>query len=202
MSRIGPDNVWFLRYEAPQTELFVISDYFLPFYPPNDLENKNFEKMKDMLVDIILQMYTINENNMYVSWDMEHGRHIFFLIFDHLLPFYPPNNPENQNFEKMKKMPVDIIILHMKKMPGNIIISHKCTINDNYMMYDSWDIKRDRQNVLSFWAIFCPFTSLKAQKIKIQKNEKKNLAISSFYRSVPKIMIICYTILRYGTWQV
>ena len=62
---------------------------------------------------------------------------IFFLIFDHLLPFYPPNNPENQNFEKMKKMPVDIIILHMKKMPGNIIISHKCTINDNYMMYDS-----------------------------------------------------------------
>ena len=98
---------------------------------------------------------------------------IFFLIFDHLLPFYPPNNPENQNFEKMKKMPVDIIILHMKKMPGNIIISHKCTINDNYMMYDSWDTKCDRQNVLSFWAIFCPFTSLKAQKIKIQKNEKK-----------------------------
>ena len=49
----------------------------------------------------------------------------FFLILDHFLPFYTPspnhppppppprqsNNPENQNFEKMKKTG-DIIILH------------------------------------------------------------------------------------------
>ena len=33
----------------------------------------------------------------------------------------PSNNPENQNFEKMKKMPVDIIISHM------------CTINENHI---------------------------------------------------------------------
>ena len=26
-----------------------------------------------------------------------------FVILDYFLPFYPPNNPENQNFEKMKK---------------------------------------------------------------------------------------------------
>ena len=39
--------------------------------------------------------------------------------------FYPPNNPENQNFEKMKKILGDIIILHM------------CTINENHVMYDS-----------------------------------------------------------------
>ena len=46
------------------------------------------------------------------------------IIFCHLGPFFallPPNNPENQNFEKMKKTPGDIIILHM------------CTVNDNYM---------------------------------------------------------------------
>ena len=48
-----------------------------------------------------------------------------FSHLDHFLPFYPPSNPENKNFEKMKKA------------PGDIIISHKCTINDNYMMYDS-----------------------------------------------------------------
>ena len=36
-----------------------------------------------------------------------------------------PNNLENQNFEKMKKMPGDMIILQM------------CTINENYMMYSS-----------------------------------------------------------------
>ena len=49
-------------------------------------------------------------------------------IFCHFGLFFallPPNNPKNQNFEKMKKTPGDIIILHM------------CTVNDNHMMYGS-----------------------------------------------------------------
>ena len=49
-------------------------------------------------------------------------------IFCHFGPFFallPPNNPKNQNFEKMKKPPGDIITLHM------------CTINDNHTMYGS-----------------------------------------------------------------
>ena len=102
----------------------------------------------------------------YEVWQTE-----FFVIWDRLLPFYPPNNPKNQNFEKMKKPPGDIITLHM------------CTINDNHMMYGSWDMKHDRQNVLSFLTVFCNFTppSLKTQKIKILKNWKKNLEILSFY---------------------
>ena len=63
------------------------------------------------------------------------------------------------------------------------------------MMYNSWDMVRDRCNCyFSFWAIFCPFTPLTAQKIKILKKWKKHLEISSFYTSVPKIMIICYTV--------
>ena len=37
----------------------------------------------------------------------------------------PPMDLENQNFEKMKKIHQDFIILQM------------CTINDNYMMYSS-----------------------------------------------------------------
>ena len=31
---------------------------------------------------------------------------------DHLEPFDPPNNLKNQNFEKMKKTPEDILHLH------------------------------------------------------------------------------------------
>ena len=69
-----------------------------------------------------------------------------FVILDHFLPFYLPKDPEKQNFEKMKKTYEDIIILQM------------CTINDNYMMYGSSDMERDRQNVLLFWTGFCPFT--------------------------------------------
>ena len=38
-------DLWFLRYGAWQTEVFVILDSFLPFYPSNNLKNQNFEKM-------------------------------------------------------------------------------------------------------------------------------------------------------------
>ena len=39
------------------TECFVILDHFLSFYPPNDLKNQNFEKMKKKTPgDIILHM--------------------------------------------------------------------------------------------------------------------------------------------------
>ena len=97
---------------------------------------------------IILHKCTINGNHvMYGSWDMKHDGQNFFVILDRFLPFYPPNNPKNQNFEKLKKTPGDIIILHM------------CTTNDNHMMYGSWDIQHNRQNFMSFWTIFCPFTT-------------------------------------------
>ena len=49
----------------------------------------------------------------------------------------------------------------------------------------------------SFWTIFCPFNSLTAQKVKIEqkkKQKKPRLELSSFYNSVPKIMITCYTV--------
>ena len=47
------------------------------------------------------------------------------VILGHFLPFYPPNNPENQKFEKMKKASGDVIIFHM------------CTKNHDHMMYAS-----------------------------------------------------------------
>ena len=96
----------------------------------------------------------------------------------HFLPFYLPNSPKNQNFEKMKKTPGDLIILHMR------------TKNYDQMMYTSWDIVHHGCNCyFSFWATFCPFTPLTAHKIKILKKWKKTLEISSIYISVPKIMI-------------
>ena len=48
-------------------------------------------------------------------------------------------------------------------------------------------------NYFSFWTVFCPFTALTARKIKIWI-KKKHLEVSSFYASVPKTMIICYTV--------
>ena len=94
----------------------------------------------------------------------------------HFLHFYPPNSPKNKNLKKIKKQPGDIIL-------------HMCAKNYDQMMYSSWDMVRDRCNYFSFWTIFCPFTPLTAQKIKILRKWKKHLEISSFYISIPKIMI-------------
>ena len=104
-----------------------------------------------------------------------------FVILGHFLPFHPTNNPKKQNFEKMKKTPGDIIILH------------KCTKNHDHILYCSWDKERDRCNYFSFWAIFCPFTPLTTQKTKISKNEeKKHLEVSSFNTSYQKsYMLYC-----------
>ena len=64
----------------------------------------------------------------------------FWIIF---LPFY---NPKNQNFEKMKNTPGDIIILH------------KYTKNHDHMLHCSWDMAHDGCNCyFSFWAIFLTF---------------------------------------------
>ena len=44
----------------------------------------------------------------YGSWVMEWEWQNVFVIFDHFLLFYPPNNPKNQNFEKMKRASGDV----------------------------------------------------------------------------------------------
>ena len=95
-----------------------------------------------------------------------------FAILGHCLPFYQPNNLKNQNFEKTKKIPRDIIL-------------HLCATNSNHMIHGSWDMVRSRQNILSIGTILYPFTPLTTQKTKILKKWKKHLEISSFYSCVP-----------------
>ena len=70
----------------------------------------------------------------------------------------------------------------MKKIAGDII-SPVCTKNHNHM-YGSWDTGWDRQDFLSFWAIFYSFTSLATRKIKILKKIKKHLEILLVYTNV------------------
>ena len=85
-----------------------------------------------------------------------------FVILDHFLPFYPLTFPKNQNFQKMKKA------------PGNIVILHKYTKNHGHILYCSWDMTHYRCNCyFSFWAIFCPFTPSLPEKWKFQKKMKK-----------------------------
>ena len=50
--------------------------------------------------------------------------------------------------------PLTIRKIKMRKTPGDISILQMCTINDNHMVYGSWDMEPDGQNVLPFWTIF------------------------------------------------
>ena len=77
----------------------------------------------------------------------------FFVILDRFLHFLPHNNPTNQNFEKLKQLNEDIIILH------------KCNKNNYHMLYCFLDIVHNRIICyFSFWAIFYLFTSVTALK--------------------------------------
>ena len=75
----------------------------------------------------------------------------FIVILGHFLPFYPSNNLENQNVEKMNKAPGAAIILQM------------WTKIHDHMIYASFILD-------NFW----PFTPLTTKKIKIKKKNKKN----------------------------
>ena len=85
--------------------------------------------------------------------------------FQHFGPFFRPFSP---------LITWKIKILTFKKAPGGIIILHICTINDHHMMHGSWDMECNKHNFLSFWMVFCPFTPLWTQKIKIFKKNGKN----------------------------
>ena len=108
----------------------------------------------------------------------------------------------NKQFFENEKNPVDIIL-------------HMCRINENYMMYGSWEIEYNRQRIFChfrpFFAlltppfpspdrIFChfgPFFALLPPNNPENRNFEKMkncLKISSFHTSVSKIMIICYTV--------
>ena len=87
---------------------------FLPFYPPDYLENQNFEKMKKNASKYYPFTHVYQKWG-YDLWFLKYKARQteFFVILVHILPFHSPDNPENQNFEKLKKTPGDIIVLHM-----------------------------------------------------------------------------------------
>ena len=94
-----------------------------------------------------------------------------FVILDHFLLFDTFKNPKNLNFEKMKREPIDIIILH------------KCTTNDNNMMYSSWDMKCDRQTFFVVLDRFLPFyPPSNPIKLKFCKTKKGNWRYHHFIK--------------------
>ena len=90
----------------------------------------------------------------------------------------------------------------MKTMPADIIILQKCTKNHDHMLYCSCDMARDRCNCyFSFWAIFCSFNPLTAQKIKRKKKKKNPVRYHHFTHVYQKLRSDDACFLRYDAQQ-
>ena len=82
----------------------------------------------------------------------------------------------------------------MKKYPGDIIILHKFYQKSwlyamLFLRYGTWPM------LFFILGYFLPFYHPNSSKnLNLKKMKKKTLEISPFYNSVPKIMVICYTV--------
>ena len=112
--------------------------------PPPKKKNQNTEKMNKMPGDIILlYIHVYHKWRSYDIWFLKYKvwQTEIFVILGHFLSFQPLDNLANQNFDSEK--------------------------NTWRYYHGSWDMKCNRLNFFSFWTVFCPFTPLWTQKIKI-----------------------------------
>ena len=162
-------EVQFLRYGGTYNFLpfWVI---FLPFYSPNNPQNKNFEKMKKASGNVII--YTcVPKSQSYDVCFMQYRVlqtyfSSFWAIFCHFTSLTTWKLKFGKNTTNTWRYPL-----------------YMYTINKDHMIYGSWNIKCNLKtdSFLSFWANFCPLTLLTTQKIKILKKWKNHLEIISFY---------------------
>ena len=120
-----------------------------------------------------------------------------FLSYELFFALLPPFAPIKLTFSKIKKTLQDVIILQMFTINDKKNLSvalHICkAIYHIYMALQIWSATD--KFFLSFWTVFCPFTILTTRKNEnFKKLKREPLEISSFYTSVTKIMIICYTV--------
>ena len=101
---------------------------------------------------------------------MEHDTHNILTFWTIFCPF-TPKQPKSE------------------KKPGDIIILHMCTINQNHMMYASWNIEPDRHiTFCHFEPFFALLPHYQFEKSKFWKNE------NNAWRYHHHIMITCYTV--------
>ena len=115
------------KIKSQTGRIFVIWGNFLPFYHLMT-QKSNFEKKKEA-INVYHKWRSYDTRFLkYKVWETE-----IFVILGHFLPSQPLTT------RKIK-------ILKLKKTLGDIIILHIYTINNNHMIYSSWDMEHDRHN--------------------------------------------------------
>ena len=124
---------------------FVIFDCFLPFCPLTTQKIKVLKKRKKVWRYYHFT-HLYHKCQSYDVWFMryEAGRTEFYVIFDCLLQFYPPNNPKNQILKNWKK--------HLEKKTNNFTRVPKMTIK--------WCVVPEILTATGFFCHFGPFFAL------------------------------------------
>ena len=155
----------FFRYRVWLTEIGNYGSFVAFFYAPLKTPQKSeFWKYSHFT-------HVHQKPKSYEVWLLRYVRQTeSFVILGHFLPYNPPNNLVNENFEKMTKASEDAIISDA-----------------------SWDMECDRDNFLPFGTIFCSLTlpTIWKNYEKILKKWKKCPEIS-FYTCLPYMKIIWY----------
>ena len=164
--------------------------HFGPYFalsPPNNPKIQNFEELKKTTGDIIiLHKYTKNHDHMlYCSWDMVRNRCNYFSFLDIFLPFYPSNNPKNQNFKRMKKT-LEISSFY-NRAPKIMIIC--------YTGPEIWCVT----DVIIFH--FGLFFALLPKNQHFRKMKKNTCWYHHFIQVYQTSLSYAILFLRYGVWQ-
>ena len=144
------DTEWdrqnFLMFFASCCPFTTLTPHPSPLMIP---EKQSLEQKRKKCLEILsfyTYMYAINEHHDIWFLKCKVWLTQIFVILCNFLPFQSHNSSENQAL-------------------GDIIILHICPINDNHLMYGSWDMTE--RIFCYFGSFFCPFTPLTTWKIKI-----------------------------------
>ena len=106
---------------------------------------------------VLLNIHVYHKWRSYDTWFLKYKvqKTEIFIILGHFFPFRPLTTWK-------------IKILTLKKTPGDITILHISPINDNHMMYGSWNMERNRK-----CALFPPYGPGKSKFWKKWKNFRR-----------------------------
>ena len=151
--------IWYMVPEiSTATDRFFLSSWTIccPFTPLTARKIKISEKWKKHLE--ISSFYTIAPKLMIIGYTVREIWCVMDVIVFFIVDIFCTFTPLKAQKTKISKK--------KKKSPGDVIILHKCAKNIDYMLYCSWDMAHDICSCcFSFWAFFCPITSLTAQKM-------------------------------------
>ena len=216
-------DVWFLRYKAQQTEFFVVLVHFLPFELPNNLKNQKLKKTKKKKkkkkfwryyhftlvyhkwhhIKYASLLITLHEKNFssyypftYANQKLRSYDECFlrYKVWQNSLSFWAIFCPFNPLTTRKIK-----ILKKKKKMPGDIIILHKCTINDNHVIYGSWDMKHDRQIILGLFLHFYSTNNPKNQNFeKIKQKSQDIILLHKCTKNHDHMLYFSWDIMHHG----